>query len=213
MASPESKKCTKCGIEKSLEYFEPRKRNLSGRDSRCAACIKDHQKEYRRANPEIYRKSALQWSEKNREKRLLYFKNWAKDNPDKRREASRKSSAKYLTNPKCRLSKNISRRIRKDIGTNKRGLHWEKFVGFTFRELQKHLEKQFKPEMTWDNYGTTWHIDHKIPVAAFNFRTYGDIDFKRCWSLDNLQPMFTFDNLSKNDHLKKPFQPSFAITV
>jgi hypothetical protein len=59
--------------------------------------------------------------------------------------------------------------------------------------------------MSWDNYGTVWHIDHKIPVSAFNLRCEEDI--KRCWALKNLQPMFADENVMKSDKLDKPFQP------
>jgi hypothetical protein len=63
--------------------------------------------------------------------------------------------------------------------------------------------------MTWENYGD-WHIDHKIPVSAFNFSKASDIDFKRCWKLSNLQPLWAAQNVSKGNKLERPFQPSLA---
>lgn len=56
-----------------------------------------------------------------------------------------------------------------------------------------------------------WHIDHKIPKSAFNFETPEDIDFKRCWALKNLQPLWAAENIKKHDRVDKPFQPSLAI--
>ena len=36
-------------------------------------------------------------------------------------------------------------------------------------------------------------------------------DFKKCWSLSNLQPMWAQDNLSKGASLEKHFQPGLTI--
>jgi len=93
----------------------------------------------------------------------------------------------------------------------KAGRRWESLVGYTVDQLRVHLEKKFAPDMTWDNHGTHWHIDHKIPIAAFNFKTPDDIDFKKCWSLKNLQPLESKANLIKGPRLDKPFQPSLII--
>lgn len=59
-----------------------------------------------------------------------------------------------------------------------------------------HLEKQFTEGMTWDNYGE-WHVDHKKPMALFQFTSTDDEGFKECWKLENLQPLWGSDNLSK----------------
>lgn len=69
-------------------------------------------------------------------------------------------------------------------------------VGFTPTELFSHLQSLFKPGMTWENYGK-WHIDHKKPDSLFSYNTVYDQEFKDCWSLNNLQPLWAKDNLSK----------------
>ena len=66
----------------------------------------------------------------------------------------------------------------------------------------KHLEKQFQNGMNWDNYTKFgWHIDHIIPVDAFNFTTTKDKEFKECWKLSNLQPLWAYDNWKKNNKI------------
>lgn len=82
--------------------------------------------------------------------------------------------------------------------------------------MRNHLEAQFAPGMTWENHGNgdgRWHVDHKIPLSAFNYETPDDIDFKRCWALSNLQPMWAADNIKKGAKLTAPFQPSLALGV
>ena len=41
------------------------------------------------------------------------------------------------------------------------------------------------------------HIDHIVPVAAFNITSLDDAAFKACWALANLRPMWAKDNISK----------------
>jgi len=89
---------------------------------------------------------------------------------------------------------------------------WSEIVGYTLEDLKKHLENLFQPGMTWENYGKGgWVIDHKIPVSAFNYTKPEHEDFKRCWALSNLQPMWEKENGLKSNKLDKHFQPSLLL--
>jgi hypothetical protein len=60
----------------------------------------------------------------------------------------------------------------------------------------RHIESNFKDGMSWDNYGRGgWHIDHIKPLAAFDFSENDWL--KKAFSLENLQPLFESENLSK----------------
>jgi len=97
-------------------------------------------------------------------------------------------------------------------GTKKSGV-W-KILGYSREDLTAHLERLFEPGMSWDNYGRGgWHIDHVVPVSAFNYTEPGHIDFRRCWALDNLQPMWEAQNLSKGASLSEPFQPALRLVA
>jgi len=117
---------------------------------------------------------------------------------------------KRKTDIKFRLNRNISRAISGSLRENKNGRHWENVVNYTIKDLKKHLEKQFVNGMTWKNYGE-WHIDHKIPMSVFNFTKPEHEDFKKCWALDNLQPMWAKDNFAKHTKITKHFQPSLLL--
>lgn len=52
--------------------------------------------------------------------------------------------------------------------------------------------------MTWDNYGS-WHLDHVVPNASFNYASMDDQEFLSCWALSNLRPLWSEENLSKSD--------------
>jgi hypothetical protein len=71
-------------------------------------------------------------------------------------------------------------------------------LGYTPSELMAHLERQFLKGMSWQNMGE-WHIDHIVPLAAFQVTSTDDDDFKRAWGLTNLRPLWAKDNLRKQD--------------
>ena len=56
------------------------------------------------------------------------------------------------------------------------------------------MKKLFTDGMSWDNWGE-WHIDHIKPVSSFDKNT----PISLVNSLDNLQPLWAKDNLSKSN--------------
>ena len=108
---------------------------------------------------------------------------------------------------KYRLNHVMANTIGRALNGKKSGRIWVSLVGYTQKKLMQHLEKLFVEGMSWDNYGE-WHIDHIIPIFVFNYSDVTHIDFKRCWALENLQPMWAGDNIRKSNKLFKPFQPS-----
>ena len=69
-----------------------------------------------------------------------------------------------------------------------------KMLGYSADDLKTHIESLFKEGMSWDNYGD-WHIDHIKPVSLFD----DSDDVSIVNSLENLQPLWAFDNLSKSN--------------
>ncbi len=145
--------------------------------------------------------------------RLMHIKaknNWVKNNPEKVKLQKKRYYEEAKLDSFYRLKMNIRNSINKSLKRNKNGYHWENLVGYTLEDLKKHLAKQFVNEMSWENYGQ-WHIDHIIPVSVFNFKKPNDIDFRKCWDLKNLRPLWKEENLKKRNLLEIPFQPSLAI--
>lgn len=159
---------------------------------------------YRIANKEALKEKGRQYRESNIEQIREYRQ------CKKYKDSMRKYNKKRHLKPKNRLNNNISRGIGKSIKGDKAGRRWESLVGYTLKQLIRHLEKQFLLGMTWDNYGK-WHVDHKIPKDVFNFDDPEHLDFKRCWALKNLQPMWAEENIYKSNQINKPFQPSLTL--
>jgi hypothetical protein len=124
----------------------------------------------------------------------------------------RRQQARIRSTPKGAMENRMKVAIAEALRSNKNGKSWEILVGYTLSELTAHLEKHFLPNMSWDNR-SQWHIDHVIPRSAFNYSDAECIDFKRCWSLKNLRPLWSILNLRKGATISKPFQPSLSIAL
>ncbi len=195
------------------EYYEKNRNSIIQRTSN-----------YRKENPQVqrrasekYRKANLgksrnqyrnyYWS--NLEMRRSLAKRWRKENPEKAREQKRRHYERMKEDPQFKLIRSIRRGIWRSLKGIK-STHIT-LLDFSIADLKKHLESQFKSGMSWDNYGD-WHIDHKIPIAAFNFSIPKHPDFTRCWSLKNLQPLWAKENCSKQGKLPDAgFQPSLKM--
>lgn len=147
---------------------------------------------------EHYNKNIEQYHEYDRqrsktEERIKYRRNYNeiyyKNNKEKLNAYDRQRYFKRKENIKYTLGQAIAGGIRRCIGNNKAERHWETIVNYTFEDLVKHLELQFIPEMSWDNYGSYWEIDHIIPQNLFDIQSVEDEQFKICWSLANLRPL------------------------
>lgn len=210
--------CKTCAIEKSRIWYKEHKEYASERS-----------KEYNKTHSKENTAKAIAWAKSNPEKRFAIHRKWYEKNKEQKKvkdkiryelmkphilELCKLYMRKRRKIPKHHIASSISRSINHSLRTGKNGRSWETLVGYNCNDLMKHLEKQFAEGMSWDNYGKHgWHIDHKIPISAFNFETPEHIDFKRCWALDNLQPMWAVENIQKYNKLDIDFQPSLQLSV
>jgi hypothetical protein len=113
-----------------------------------------------------------------------------------------KGCSKLQRQLRCNFSTAIRARLRKRNGS-KKGESYLSRVGYSIEDLIQHLESQFLPGMTWDNYGKYgWHIDHIKPDSSFKYENMDDQDFQDCWALSNLQPLWWQDNLIKSNKIQ-----------
>ncbi len=194
--------CSKCKELKISSEFYVDIYTKSGLKSRCKTCskskikyirkpnsikkTKEYLKKYYQEHKDIIKErsklSHIKNKEKNREKKKIYRINY-------RETRNKRDREKRQTDPMFRLNDNMS----SSVGSNriKKGKSWKTCVGYTQIELKKHLESKFTKGMTWENYGKYgWHIDHVIPKSHFNFDSYDHPEFKKCWALSNLQPLW-----------------------
>jgi hypothetical protein len=73
------------------------------------------------------------------------------------------------------------------------------YVGCSLNFLRSWFEFQFDQNMSWDNHGSYWHIDHIKPCSSFDL-TDNDM-LHECYSWSNLRPVHSLENLSKGSKL------------
>ena len=137
-----------------------------------------------------------EWRGRNKHKSAEYY---YKDH-EQSLKWQRASYLRHKDIPMFKLNHAISNGTRRSLRGNKFGRHWESLVGYTVDDLEKHLEPLFTVGMTWENYGD-WHIDHIIPIALWQYSSYEDREFKQCWSLANLQPLWAEENIKKGSKI------------
>jgi hypothetical protein len=91
----------------------------------------------------------------------------------------------------------MNTRVKMAVKTGRQPRGWENRFEFTVGQLVVHLERQFLPGMSWENYGKAgWHIDHVLPIANFDLSRPEEI--RACWALSNLRPLWAGDNRRKH---------------
>jgi hypothetical protein len=214
---PDIKICACCKLPLPVDYFYKDRRAADGLYSSCKACSSvaslRHQKKSQAKELRKLRDASAEYIEKRR----LYERS-RRENGYYEQESIKGSRKRYFSgdaaiksrrertikrrseNPKYRLRMNISCSVWQSLKrvNSCKAAGWQSFVGYSLNQLKTHLERQFLPGMTWENYGK-WHIDHKLPVTSFNFTSSADEDFKRCWALENLQPLWAEQNRRKGN--------------
>jgi 5-methylcytosine-specific restriction endonuclease McrA len=55
--------------------------------------------------------------------------------------------------------------------------------------------------MTWDNYGSYWHVDHIYPHSKLPYDSMDHPNFLKAWALNNLQPLEAIENMKKSNKI------------
>lgn len=120
-------------------------------------------------------------------------------NNDNRPKINEYIRNKIKTDAKFRLHRNFATQVNRCLKLRINNKHFEQIVGYKINDLINHLTSLFRDGMTMNNYGRGgWVIDHIVPVSNFNFISYYDAEFKKCWALSNLQPLWDIENQEKS---------------
>lgn len=191
-ASNPPRTCTSCGEEKRLYDFKKDRKSGRYQGHVCRTCLNRKKKAAeRKRNPPKPRKvyTDEQRREAERKQRRQYAASGKK----------RESKIRQRSTSMGRINRNLSEVIRRHFREFKAGKPlggWKAVVGYSLQDLKEHLEAQFKPGMSWNNYGE-WSIDHIRPKASYFFLSADDPQFKELWALDNLQPLWALENSYK----------------
>ncbi len=199
-------KCTYCNKILNSENSVKNRPN-------CKECYNQRRNAYKKANKEKIALANKKYYEINKDKHLEYFKNHYKENKEiylnnnrkwrnKNREYIRKKdNEKIKNNHIFKLLKNCRTRIWNVLkkNNNKKCDKTIKYLNCSIEFLKEWLKFNFTDEMTFENYGSFWHVDHVIPCAKFNLQD--DEEINQCFNWTNLQPLKANVNMAKQDKL------------
>jgi hypothetical protein len=183
--------------------------------------LKEYQRKYREENKEKIASYYKNYNAANKDKNNTYIKSYNESNKDKRKEYNasnrerrnkqmnkwysdnKESVQTYRRNrrnldPLYKLRNNIRGLIRISIkrqGYSKKSKTYE-ILGCSFDEFKSHIEKQFMPGMTWDNYGD-WEYDHIKPIS----NSINEIETIQLNHYSNFQPLWWEENTKKGNKL------------
>ena len=200
-----TKTCTKCGLDKQVnaENFYRQKSSKDGFRPDCKCCRNKVNKKWmsKPVVSERRRQYSKEWRELNREKHLKNCSDWARNNRDRANQnAKRNYHEKYKHDPSFRTRRAVSSAIHRSLNNSVENSVWD-YLPYSLEQLSEHLESQFDQHMTWDNYGSYWHIDHIYPQSLLPYDSLDHENFLLVWDLNNLQPLSAIENMSKGNEI------------
>jgi hypothetical protein len=160
-------------------------------------------KKWRDGNKDYLSDKHKKWYSENKDRWNEYIKEYREKNVEKIKKTKRDYERnRKASDPLYKLISNFRTAIYQVLKESnvEKNKHYFDILQYTPESLIKHLESQFENNMNWDNYGE-WHVDHILPITSFNIEEMGDEEFMRCWSLENLQPMWGNDNIRKSNKI------------
>jgi len=220
-----TKVCSVCNIEKELNDFYLRSDSKDGYRNDCKVCFKKRTDKYRENNSDLIKEYRKKYFKENQEVLLKKKQEWRKNNPEKYKERTKKYYERtkkvqfekkkkwieenretynsYWTtrkkeDPEFNLITNMRSRLCNYLKKNNITKKNKTFdiIGCSPEFLKKHLEKQFKDGMSWENRNE-WHIDHIIPLSSAETE-------ERLYELchyTNLQPLWAEENIKKGNKI------------
>ena len=187
---PDDKCCTSCAsiLPATTAHFHRAPTGSFGLTATCVDCVRI-----------AYQKRAVEDRDKIRENARSSY---ARNAP--RKLAQQK--IKRRTDPSFCIHMRISSSVRNSLGRPRLETSWIKLLNFSAADLHTHLAQRFTEGMTWERFmAGEIEIDHIIPVSFFRPKSAESMEFRMCWNLKNLQPLWRLDNRLKRDTLPDNF--------
>lgn len=204
------KQCTKCKENKEEFEFNKTKNNKSGLTAQCKICLRKRAKNYRTENSKKFKETRKKYYYNNTDKmklysiksvikqkdnKVLYDIEYRANNKEKIAAYKKKWEKERKDDPIFKIKKNLRRRVHHALKGTRKSDNTFILIGCTAKFFRDYIEKQFSNEMTWDNYGSFWHIDHIIPCYTFDLTL--EEEQRKCFHYSNQRPLLAIENLKR----------------
>lgn len=194
--------CTKCKEVLPLTEFNKYSRSNDGLFYRCKNCEKARKRQHYHQggyseSMRLKQPSRLTYNREyhHRNKNIIHERQrkWRSANTERIRDRLKRY---YKENIQRNLSVKLRKRIKDALKYTRKSISTAELIGCSIEQLKTHIESQFVNGMNWNEYllGRI-HIDHKVPLAAFDLRDVNQQKIAFHWL--NLQPLWRQDNLQK----------------
>ena len=166
-----------------------------------ASLVRERNRKYRKNNPEKIAHWSRVFRESNKEKIKGWDRRYRENNRDK---INKRQRARYSSDPIFKMTMNFrtcfnmalkrqakpKKKVRKTSGL----FSWKHM-----EDVHKHLSALLSEGMTWDNYGTYWHVDHWMPLTCQDVNLNSFSHVRAIWDKSNLRPMIGSENICKRN--------------
>lgn len=189
MFSKTSKICKECRKRIEKERYENNKQRILQRNKKYYDShkkqVSEQHKEYRTENHKSISEKQKIFYEENKEIILQRNRKYAKEY--------------YIKFPEKKLDQFLRKRT---IRLYKSGKTHDENIGCSsdFLRLWMEYNFQYKNDMSFENHGTYWHLDHVIPISKWDI--YNNEEHKRkCFHWTNISPLECTKNISKKNKI------------
>jgi hypothetical protein len=170
-----------------------------------------YQREYRNKNRDKYVEEYKTYYANNKHKKREYYKSRYVPTPlperteEERLEHKRAYRREYEKRKKQedidhKIRCSLRNRLKIALKNSRKNDPTLSLLGCGLDELKQHLESQFQPGMTWDNWSRHgWHIDHVLPLSCFDLSNPEQL--RQACHYSNLRPLWAKDNLTKGSRV------------
>lgn len=187
------KHCEYCGDNEDNKKFSKAQKGVVCKDCKPQYTLDLKKERHRLCYAEYY--------EKNKEAIAKKSRDWNKNNKDKRAKSKKAYRDRHKNEINFRIKENLSTRLRNIM--NKDGHPVIDYMECSIEFFKCWLEFNFKDGMTFENYGSYWHVDHAKPCALFDHSKIEEV--KECWHWSNLVPLESLENASKGHRLDEDY--------
>jgi hypothetical protein len=205
------KKCSKCEITKNVDQFNRDITTKDGFKYSCKMCQKlsrnkekdsENSRKYNEQNKEVLKEKRQIYLEENKERISKQKQEYRNREVEKLKLIRKKylpiKRERYQNDINYKLTQLLRCRIKEILKSNKSKSSIN-YVGCDLPFLKKWFEFRFDENMSWDNLGSYWQIDHILPINAFDFTDEKQVN--SCFHWTNLQPLNAKENRLKSDKL------------
>jgi hypothetical protein len=180
------------------------------KNGRCILCVKIRQNEQKGRRKLMQHKAYLKNKIKRRKhqdkydkihaKQIAIYRKLYKENNREKLNAWLRQyrTKKFINDPIFKLTHNLRGRLAQAVKNGWKSGSAIRDLGCSIEFLKQYIESKFYANMTWDNWGEVWELDHIKPL--FRFDLTDREQFLIACNYKNLQP------LTIEDHRKKTIE-------